>query len=49
MQWKAGVYRTGEDLREGCEEMTEIATHLDENLLVREEGGREGGREQAES
>ena len=34
MQWKAGVYRTEGDLMKGCEEMTEIATHLDENLLV---------------
>ena len=47
MQWKAGVYRNGDYLKEGCKEMTDIATHLDENLLVkgREEGGREGGRE----
>ena len=35
MQWKACVYRTEDDLQTGCDEMTEIATHLDENLLVR--------------
>ena len=44
MQWKAGVYRTGDYLKEGCAEIADIATHLDENLLVRE-GGREGVRE----
>ena len=48
MQWKAGVYRTGEYLKEGCSDMTDIATHLDDNLLVGSrgsEGGREGGKE----
>ena len=30
----AGVYRNEQLLKEGCDKMTEVATHLDENLLV---------------
>ena len=30
----AGVYRSEQLLKEGCDKMTEVATHLDENLLV---------------
>ena len=44
MQWKAGVYRTGEYLQEGCADMIDIATHLDEKLLVRGKRKGDGGR-----
>ena len=43
MQWKAGVYRTGEYLQEGCADMTDIATHMDEKLLVRGKRKGDGG------
>jgi len=31
----AGVYRTEQLLKAGCEKITDIAAHMDENLLVR--------------
>ena len=35
MHNNAGVYRNGKLLKEGCEKITDVAIHLDENLLVR--------------
>lgn len=34
MHNNAGVYRSEQLLKEGCDKMTEVATHLEENLLV---------------
>ena len=35
MHNNAGVYRTDDLLKDGCTKVTGVATHLDENLLVR--------------
>ena len=34
MHNNAGVYRSEQLLKEGCDKVTEVATHLEENLLV---------------
>ena len=43
MHTNAGVYRNGDLLNEGCTKIADVATHLDENLLVRRGGRRRGG------
>lgn len=38
MHEKAGVFRTGETLKQGCQQITQIATHLDEDLKLYDKG-----------